>query len=234
MAFFAFSGGEKTKPIQTQFKANLVVLPPRTPSARRYLMCKNSRWCSWLGDFVSSAFSANSAVKGEMQNKANSVVLPPRTPSARRFLMCKNSHGCNWLQTMILQILFSLRSPRSLRLIGFEKTNPIYLVQCSAFRVLRQDLERLFEKTKPILSFSVLSAADCVWIPAFAGMTNNKYPRLSALILRLRSGRRLRLMNLKKQSQFIRIAYCVLRIAERKKAKMSVNLVFIRVNSWLI
>jgi hypothetical protein len=34
-------------------------------------MCKNSRWCSWLGDFVSSAFSAVSAVEGKMQNKAN-------------------------------------------------------------------------------------------------------------------------------------------------------------------
>jgi hypothetical protein len=41
-------------------------------------------------------------------------------------------------------------------------------------------------------------------------------------------------VRLKKQSQFIRIAYSVLRIAERKKAKMSVNLVFIRDNSWLI
>jgi len=36
---------------------------------------------------------------------------------------------------------------------------------------------------------------------------------------------------LKKQSQFIRTAYCVLR--KGKKAKMSVNLEFIRVNSWL-
>ena len=42
------------------------------------------------------------------------------------------------------------------------------------------------------------------------------------------------------KANLIRIAYCVLRIAERKKAKMSVNLeffdyflVFIRVNSWL-
>ena len=39
---------------------------------------------------------------------------------------------------------------------------------------------------------------------------------------------------LKKQSQFIRTEYCVLCIAERKKAKMSVNLEFIRVYSWLI
>ena len=44
-------------------------------------------------------------------------------------------------------------------------------------------------KTNPILLFSVLRkesqglrSADSVWIPAFAGMTNNKYPRLSALI----------------------------------------------------
>ena len=56
---------------QTQFKANSVVLPPRTPSARRFLMCKNSRLCSWLGDFVSSAFSANSAVNRIWKNKAN-------------------------------------------------------------------------------------------------------------------------------------------------------------------
>ena len=34
--------------------------------------------------------------------------------------------------------------------------------------------------------------------------------------------------DLKKQSQFIRIAYCVLPISERKKVKMSVNLEFIR------
>ena len=39
-----------------------------------------------------------------------------------------------------------------------------------------------FEKTNPIVSFSVLRSAVSVWIPAFAGMTNNKYPRLSALI----------------------------------------------------
>jgi hypothetical protein len=26
------------------------------------LMCNNLLWCSWLGDFVPSAFSANSAV----------------------------------------------------------------------------------------------------------------------------------------------------------------------------
>ncbi len=56
---------------QSQFKANLDVLPPRTPSARRFLICNNSRWCSWLGNFVSSAFSANSAVNRIWKNKAN-------------------------------------------------------------------------------------------------------------------------------------------------------------------
>jgi hypothetical protein len=30
------------------------------------------------------------------------------------------------------------------------------------------------EKTNPICSFRVLRAADCVWIPAFAGMTDKK------------------------------------------------------------
>jgi hypothetical protein len=40
----------------------------------------------------------------------------------------------------------------------------------------------LGENKANLLSFSVLNAADCVWIPAFAGMTNNKYQRLSALI----------------------------------------------------
>jgi len=54
---------------QSQFKANSVVLPPRTLSARRFLMCKNSRWCSWLGDFVSSAFSANSAVNRNLKKQ---------------------------------------------------------------------------------------------------------------------------------------------------------------------
>jgi len=33
-------------------------------------MCKNSRWYSWLGDFVSSAFSANSAVKRELKKQS--------------------------------------------------------------------------------------------------------------------------------------------------------------------
>ena len=33
-------------------------------------MCKNSRWYSWLGDFVSSAFSANSAVKRDLKKQS--------------------------------------------------------------------------------------------------------------------------------------------------------------------
>jgi len=36
-------------------------------------MCKNSRWYSWLGDFVSSAFSANSAVKRELKKQSQFV-----------------------------------------------------------------------------------------------------------------------------------------------------------------
>ncbi|NQT03623.1 MAG: hypothetical protein HQ580_16460 [Planctomycetes bacterium] len=32
-------------------------------------MCKNSRWYSWLGDFVSSAFSANSAVNWNLKKQ---------------------------------------------------------------------------------------------------------------------------------------------------------------------
>ena len=32
-------------------------------------MCKNSRWCSWLGDFVSSAFSADSAVNRNLKKQ---------------------------------------------------------------------------------------------------------------------------------------------------------------------
>jgi hypothetical protein len=36
-------------------------------------MCKNSRWYSWLGDFVSSAFSANSAVKRELKKQTQFV-----------------------------------------------------------------------------------------------------------------------------------------------------------------
>ena len=55
------------------------------------------------------------------KNKANSVILPPRTPSARSFLMCKDSRRYNWLQTMKLQTLFPLRSPRALRSIGNAK-----------------------------------------------------------------------------------------------------------------
>jgi len=45
---------------------------------------------------------------------------------------------------------------------------------------------RVSEKTKPnkanLLAFSVQRSEDSVWIPAFAGMTKNKYPRLSAFI----------------------------------------------------
>jgi len=33
-------------------------------------MCKNSRWCSWLGDFVSSAFSTNSAVNWNLKKQS--------------------------------------------------------------------------------------------------------------------------------------------------------------------
>jgi len=93
----------------------------------------------------------------------------------------------------------------------------------------------LFEKTKPICSFRVRCSAFC-------GKENDKkkpesgvyscspheiaYPLRDKTII----SRGKFVVNLKKQSQFIRAAFGVLRAAERKKAKISPNQVFIRVH----
>ncbi len=84
MMVFCGFGQRKTKPN----KANSVVLPPRTLRARRFLMFKNSRWCSWLGDFVSSAVLANSAVNRNLKKQSQFV---PARNDANSFL--KGNYG---------------------------------------------------------------------------------------------------------------------------------------------
>ena len=111
-------------------------------------MCKNSRWCSWPGDFVSSAFFADSAVNRNLkkqsqflkgQNDAMQVMtmvygdltgrggektkpikanlyFTAENAECAEYLISKDSRVCIWLQTMKLQTLFPLRSPRTLRL----------------------------------------------------------------------------------------------------------------------
>ena len=55
-------GLRKNKANSKPNKANFGCFTAENAEGAEFLMCKNSRWCSWLGDFVSSAFFANSAV----------------------------------------------------------------------------------------------------------------------------------------------------------------------------
>jgi len=60
--------------------------------------------------------------------------------------MFKDSRMCNWLQTMKLQTLFPLRSPRALRLIGNANQSQSYLAPRFIW-----GLKTRVEKTNPIL-----------------------------------------------------------------------------------